>query len=69
MQHRSPAWAEALAHPAARPVLWSAMTLLVAAVLAMVLVLVGLATQRPEPAPPPKPPMEFAPPAGHPLAL
>jgi hypothetical protein len=46
------------------------MTLLVAAVLAMVLVLVGLASQqRAEPAPPAKPPLEFSPPGGHKMAL
>jgi hypothetical protein len=70
MQYRSPARADTLAHPAARAALWSAMILLVAAVLATVLVLVGLASQqRAEPAPPPTPPMEISQPGGHSMAL
>jgi hypothetical protein len=52
-----------------RVLVWSGLTLLAAVALALALVIASLALELgSEPAPPPTSPIQFSPPAGHPMA-
>ena len=52
-----------------RPLVWSGLTLLAAVALALAIVIASLALELgSESAPPPTSPIQFSPPAGHPMA-